>query len=164
MGLIISDTDFVGKYEVVKTTFAQLGNVITQYERTYLNDLLGYELAGLFVANLTNKVPTDERFQNIYNVLVIETCGTEKVSEGMKNMMLGFMYWEFVRKDKNRHTVSGHVQNSNEISVPSGYADIGLRYNEAIDTYKIIQEYIEQNSSDYPEYKGKCKEKTIWLF
>jgi hypothetical protein len=157
MGLIIVNTDFVGKYKISANTFqaTEFDNFITQYERDYLYKLLGKTLADLFIADLTNRVPVTQIYLDIYNSLYTEIYGCKYDSTGMKNMMLGFIYFEWMRKMSVNPTITGSVVNSNENSVQAGSLfDIYGRYNDSINNYKTIQLYCLDNSTDYPDFDG----------
>lgn len=158
MGILINTSDFVGKYAIAQNSFSKLSEYITQYETAYLYDLLGVTLADAFIASVVNNLPVGAPYLAIYNVIELDlTCSTER-NEGMKNMLLGFIYYEFMRKDPIKSTITGQVLNSNENSTPV-LDNWGMcnRYNNSVNDYQIIQYYIKQNLTDYPNYKGQYK-------
>lgn len=159
MGILINTSDFVGKYAIAQSSFSKLGQFITDYETSYLYDLLGKTLADLFITSVVNNEPVGTEYLAIYNVIELDlTCKVER-NEGMKNMLLGFIYYEFMRKDPIKSTITGNVVNANENSIPT-FDSWGMtnRYNSSVNDYQIIQYYINQNLTDYPNYLGSHKD------
>jgi hypothetical protein len=159
MGILIKNTDFVGKFAIAQNSFSNIDVFITQYETNYLYDLLGKTLADLFIASVVNYVPVGAAYLAIYNTIELQyNCYTYR-NEGMKNMLLGFLYYEYMRKNPIKSTISGQVINANENST-FYYDNWGMtnRYNESAESYQIIQQYISDNSTDYPDYLGQQKQ------
>lgn len=168
MGIIIKKTDFTGKYRINQNCFSDLEKYIDKYEMYYVNHLLGCDLAQLFVDdyNAGSGTPTEARFQNILNAFCEDDGLCIRVSEGMKEMLVGFLYFEFMKDAPFRSSQSGAVKNMVETSKPAGSNefDIYTRYNLAVETFKSIQWYICENSSTYPEYNGQPKTYNHWSF
>ena len=160
MGILINTTDFVGKYNIAFNTAgeAELDAFITQYETPLLYDLLGKTLSDLFIASVVNNLPVGSAYLAIYNVIELDlTCIVER-NEGMKNMLLGFLFFEWMRTNPIKSTVNGQVIMTNENSNPViDNWGITRIYNNSINDYQIIQYYINQNLTDYPNYKGQYK-------
>lgn len=160
MGILINTTDFVGKYNIAFNTAgeAELEAFITKYETPLLYDLLGKTLSDLFIASVVNNLPVGAAYLAIYNVIELDlTCIVER-NEGMKNMLLGFLFFEWMRTNPIKSTVNGQVMMSNENSTPViDNWGITRIYNSSINDYQIIQYYINQNLTDYPNYKGQYK-------
>lgn len=154
MGILINDIDFVGKYAIAQNSFSKLSAFIEQFEKQYLYDLLGKTLADSFITSVINYVPVGVTFLNIYNEIDIDS----NRNEGMKKMLLGFIYFEYLRKQPLPNTITGTVSSSNENS-KLNYDAFGLIniYNSSVNDYAIIQYYINQNSNDYTNYKGSDK-------
>ena len=187
---MITTSQFIGYFNIAQDpqTESKLESYITRYEKKYLIDLLGFDLYELFVADLdVNGVPQTERFVNIYNALNYDEnvepffypvgfrkskCDDNRVeseptySEGMVNMLLGFIFFEFVKEYDLIVSQTGVTVNVNENSENSpGATHTHLsetRYNSSIASYKVIQRYIRENESVYPEFKGTSKETTYW--
>jgi len=156
MGSILVKSDFVGKYELAKSINDGIDTVLSQYEEIYLIDLLGYELAQLFTSDLTNHVPVTSRFLTIFNQLNDEYIR----SRGIKQMMLGFIYFEYQRVNQNKSTNVGQVVNNTEVSSRASNVNWFQKYNESINDFRSIQRYIVKNKDIYPEYLGVCKVKS----
>lgn len=159
MGILINTTDFVGKYSIAQNSFSKLNEYINEYETQYLYDLLGKTLADLFIASVVNNQPVGANYLAIYNVIELEILFNVERNEGMKNMLLGFIYYEYMRKSPIKNTITGSVVNANENSTPT-FDCWGLttRYNSSVNDYKVIQYYINQNLTNYTDYLGSQKE------
>lgn len=155
---ITQKTDFTGQYKVSKTNanLIELDVYIAKFEEFYLQRLLGAELFALFIADLTTptpQVPQTARFLNIFNKFVNDDDDLLRRSEGMKQMLVQFIYFEFVRDSSVFKTSAGVVQNNIEVSTSTPYTGFNLvqAYNEAIQNFKEIQFFIFDNDSVYPE-------------
>lgn len=164
MGLIIVKADFIGNYDLVKSANDKIDSFIAKYEKNLLNDLLGSELFELFEADVTSYEPVTDRFLTIFNPIKTKQNGVEIQSDGIKEMLLGLIYFEYERKNRYKTSNSGPVKNITD----SANSDIDLShlynfYNDAIHTYKSIQYYISVNRTIYPEFNGLNKEFSyIW--
>ena len=170
MGLLIVKGDFTGKYKIAQDNYtgSMLDTYIDKFEELYLIDLLGVELFDLFKADVTNYLPTTPKYLALYNTIRLDdTSGSIHISEGMKEMLLGFIYFEYMRDMKFKSTPSGVVVGSSEVSreTPSEENNLYARYNLSIKSYRTIQWYIENNEDgyDYDEYNGQCKNIVSWF-
>lgn len=183
--MFITATDFnSGKYRISQNPedIASLNLYITKYEKQYLVNLLGATLYGLFVADLTAGVlpfqtaiynnlyqPFDEDNLNSSNIFypvgsfepdfedaIDSNFGQIVTSEGIKEMLKGFLFFEFTRDQPFENTPTGNVEQQieNGVKVKALQAGIKEKFNEAVRTYQAIQWYINQNSSSYPDYNG----------
>lgn len=169
MGKIVKTTDFVGKYSISQSSFntTDLQAFIDKYEKVYLRDLLGLTLGDLLytdIASGTFLPPVTTRYSVLFNAIAQEINGCDVISNGIKEMLLGFIYWEFVKTASTHNTITGNVMAQNEVSeqVDFSSTEIYNNYNEAINSYRAIQIYINANSSTYPEFNGKMKVKAHW--
>ena len=157
MGILITKSDFVGVYAIPKTINDNIDAFINECEEQYLIDLLGVELYDLFKADLVNKIPQTNIYLTIYNKFT-EAIGSFVYSSiGMKNMLLGYLYFEITRDNNTKNTSSGQVVNTVETSVRSGNAMLFKKHNDSIKTHKVIQTYILDNLDVYPTFKGIVK-------
>ena len=164
MGLLINKVDFIGTYKVAQNTYTDIDAYIAKYEESYLIDLLGVELFNLFKAYVTTPLTNEdylyirEPFKYDHNTCIVS-------SEGMKSMLLGFVYFEYMRGQKIKKTISGAVvnqsENSREVSINN--TDIYQKYNDSIRSYVAIQRYIRRNKAiKYPQFNGQCKYLAYW--
>jgi len=168
MGLIVKAADFTGKYTIAQTSFTDLDSYILKYEERYLIELLGVELFDLFKADIATPLspPTDPIYLAIYNPIREDDSSCIRISEGMKEMLLGFIYFEYQRDIKFYSTPSGTVVGQSEVARESSGDEnyIYGRYNEAVKSYNTIQWYIRDNETeDYPTFNGHCKQISSWL-
>ena len=161
MGVLINKADFVGTFALSKSISDTIVPFITRHEARYLRQLLGVELYILFKADLTPlQVPTTGIYLTIYNELYLDEDYHPIQSEGMKTMLLGFIWWEYVKATKYKATDTGVVVNSQEVSRGAGWDEgfIYGKYNDSVKTYQNIQEYILRvDPNAYPTFKGVQK-------
>jgi hypothetical protein len=168
MGIFISKTDFVGRYAIAQNSFTDLDLFITMYEEGYLVDMLGATLYGLFHTDCSGVplAPGTPIYQSLFNPFNADDKNTKKIikSRGIKEMLLGFIYFEYVKGQRVKNTVSGPVVNTGELSREAGYneADTYSRFNDSVTTYEAISWFINKNIGDYPDYNGSLKKRAHW--
>src|SRR3990172_105364 len=84
-------------------------------------------------------------------------------SKGMKEMLKGFLFFDFMRQIKYKNTTQGQVVNSSDTSQNVVYGSLYKYLNEATATYQAIQDYIQLiEPGDYilpvPAFNGVKKE------
>jgi hypothetical protein len=159
MGLLIQKTDFTGVYALSQSISDTIDASIEEYEEKYLIDLLGVELFDLFKASVTSYVPANGIYKTIYDPIRSDDGNCIRISQGIKKMLLGFVWFHYVVDNAYRHSDTGIVSGVQEISQQANW-DSGIvykKYNSAISDYKTIQWYIENNLSDYPKFNGQSK-------
>jgi hypothetical protein len=150
---IVLNSDFIGKYELSLNNYNTdvIDAYILKYENKYLTQLLGVDLKALYDAN-----PTSPIYLTITNALSFDYSGDICISNGIKEMLLGFIYYEYSIDVIAKPTTNGTVTTKNENSTTlMNNAWICSRFNEAVDTYNTIQKYILIHSSDYPTFNGQ---------
>lgn len=165
MGIIIDTADFeTGKFKIAQGIHTDLDAYITRYESSYLADLLGVELKGLFVADLSAQIPVSAIYLSIFNAFQDDDGNSIKKSTGIKDMLLGFIWFEYNRDIFLKNTISGIAKTKIDSSELVGYPEtyIYSYYNESVLTYNAIQWYIENNISSYPTYNGQLKVISHW--
>lgn len=172
MAKIVQISDFKGKYAVSQNAFdtVSLQSFIDKYEPKYLYDLLGVALGDLLLADIATPftVPTTLIYQTIFNALNIDNVNyswcNQIRSNGIKEALIGFIYFEYIRTKAVVNTPVGSVIAQNEVSNISDFSStlIYINYNEAVKSYKSIQQYIFINSSNYPTFAGVNKSYNSW--
>lgn len=193
--MIITAEQFTGFFKIAQDpqSLAILTSYIERYEKQYLIELFGYDLYVLFEEDLTDSEPIEpqtERFTVVFEELNYEGsaepmfyrrgftghkncfCDDNKteveptLSRGIVDMLLGFIFYEFVKEYDIQVSQTGLVINANENSTPLPGAlhthYVESRYNQSVNSYKVIRRYMMANSTTYPEYKGVEKETTYW--
>lgn len=154
---IVSKSDFIGNYFISQKLYDDLDLYIEKYEKQYLINLLGAELYKLFISDLdSNFEPTTVIYQTIYNEILTDynTCLIN--SEGIKKMLIKFIYFEYVRDNQQKNTTNGTVVNNAELGINvNPIYSVARAYNEACDSVYAIQFYIKQNIANYPTYNGR---------
>ena len=164
MGILIKNTDFVGIYRISQNCFSDLDLYIEANEKEYIEDLLGSELASEFINNLSSMQPTSQKFIEIYDPFSEDDGICINRSEGMKKMLIGMIYFDYVRDVNFKVTTGGIKKNAVETSndVGTNEHDLWRRYNRAIKTYNAIQGYICERMATYPNYNGQNKGLSHW--
>ena len=161
--MIISIQDFTGKYQVSTGMFdqAKLQDYINRYEPRYLKELFGITLYNDFQSDLLNNVPQSPNFLVLFNPLS-EDLGynfyyfngiyegvNQLDSEGIKEMLKGFIYFEYVKDLSNQITPIGLVKPDNENSTVANtlFSMMYTRYNEAIRSYNSIRDFIRYTTA-----------------
>jgi hypothetical protein len=161
--MILSVADFTGKYELHTGMYDQnkIQAYIDKYEPRYLRQLLGVDLAADFVADLNNQqIPRSPNFLEIYNPFAYDSGynfylwngiyeGTgQLLSDGIKEMLLGFIYFEYAKDLVNQMTPFGNVKPKSENSDIANtlFSMMYTRYNESITSYRAIQHYVRMNN------------------
>lgn len=162
--IILSDTDFAGKWDLTKSNNDLIAEYILEYEEKYLTELLGKELYDLFIADLNAGVPQDPIYVKIFNPFTEKINQITVASDGIKKMLLGLIYFMYVRDNRTKQTMNGAVEQQTEVSVKSDNTFLYLRYNDAVRTYQAIQKYIYHNKSvTYPAFDGVVKNKVSFI-
>lgn len=155
--------DFTGKYELHRGMYdqAKLLEYIQIYEEQYLIDLLGASLYDEFISDLdNNNYPESPNFQQIFDPFHLDntsngfltsynTYNNVIVSQGILEMLKGFIYFEYVKDTANQITALGQVipQGENSLTATTLYNMMYTRYWEALKTYRAIQWYIYKNQN-----------------
>ena len=172
MGLLIKKSDFIGRVALSQSIQDTIDAYIDEFEEKYLIELLGAELFKLFKADVVAYAPVTPIYQTIFNPILEDNTigsfydlyyrnrGAIVRSRGMKPMLLGFIWFEYVIGTKFKHTGTGVVVDVNEVSRDADFTEgyIYQRYNEAVKDFGDIQRYIYQNNGDYPKFNGIQKQ------
>jgi hypothetical protein len=149
--MFLTVQDFTGKYQLSTGMYdvAKLQDYIDKYEKRYLIELFGAKLYDEFMSdyNVANVIQSPN-FLKVFNPFYENvTLRQLIISEGIKEMLKGFVYFEYSKDLINQMTPYGNVRPISENSEPVStlYSMIYARYNEAIKSYKAIQTYIQIN-------------------
>ena len=149
---------------------------IDKFESKYLTSLLGADMYAAFVADLTptpavvTSVPTDAKFTVIFNSFAIDDTygsGCQHISDGMRDMLKYFIFFEYARDNQFDFTLTGATKNkySNSEIARMVSTNANRNYDLGVKTYQQIQWYICDNPVpyDYDNYNGIPKEFSSWL-
>jgi len=149
--MIVNISDFTGKYQLSTGMYdtVKLQDYIDKYEKRYLIELFGANLYDEFISDLDgSNIPQSPNFIKVFNPFYENLTFRQLIiSEGIKEMLKGFIYFEYSKDLINQMTPYGNVRPISENSEPVStlYSMIYARYNEAIKSYKAIQMYIQVN-------------------
>ena len=150
--MFLTPQDFTGKYELHTGLYDQskLNAYIEKYEKRYLIELFGATLYDDFVSDLDLNQPLSPNFQKVFfdfheNVSIHQLL----ISEGILEMLKGFVYFEYSKDQMNQQTPFGNVSQLSENSkkVTTLNSMMFTRYNEAVKSYGSIRAYMILNSS-----------------
>ncbi len=167
MGAILSASeDFnYGKYQIndADVTRQGLKEYIKQNELRFVYELLGVELGDLLLADLdANKKPQTARFVKIFEPLAFDFAHRLVMSKGIKDILQGFVYSEFVREQNYKNNINGSgsgLYPQGDV-ISANVAGLAHKYNNAIESFWAVQLYIHENKADYPEFNGTTKHYT----
>lgn len=152
--MFLGVTDFVGKFELHTGMYdqAKLISYIDRYEKKYLVQLFGVELFNDFIADLgLGIVPNSPNFKKVFYPFNEQLdMRMIVISEGILDMLKGFIYFEYAKDLFNQMTPFGNVSQKSENSsvVTSLNSMMYTRYNESVKTYRAIQAYMMFNSTE----------------
>jgi hypothetical protein len=173
MGTFVDTSDFTtGEILISQSSDSEqdLEAYIDTQELEVLQELFGLDLYNLFIADLdVNNNPQDARFIAVFDAFYDDSdvvagwcCGARR-SEGIKKMLMRFIYFEFTRNQEFIATSTGTVTSQRDNARTAKGPEYGLttKYNIGVESYRAIARKMILDSATYPEYKGISKGKTI---
>lgn len=166
---LIEVSDFVGKYRVSKDQYNTIivQQYIDKYVPIYLARVLGVTLSQLVLADLDGSgVPEDDDLKAIFLPFMVdiecyldyELDSRVAISSGVKEMLLGFIYWHIIADRKVSispitGTTNLETENSKANVLPE--SQVYERYNIAVNTSRVIQYKCRTESNTYPTFNGE---------
>ena len=154
MGILIDKSDFTGIYELNISIKDKVDEYIEEFEKPILVKLLGSDLFDLFNANLVNQIPTDPIYLKLYEP------SEDLCSQGMVKMLLGLIYYDYIRDSPRSQGMNGPVKRTTEVSEPASLDYLARMYNKSVNTYWAIQNIASNDNTNYPDYSGQYIKKT----
>ena len=159
---IIKITDFNGgKFNLAVNQYQEdyLQKIIDETENKVLNELFGFDLYDLFIQDLINDYPTSQRFIDVFEPLRF-SVPIKVMTEGIKEMLKGFIYYEYIRLTTAQHTTTGvsQTQGENSETRAAENLNVTVKFNESIINFKGIQTLMSYEHLIYPEYDGSSKQ------
>lgn len=165
MASITTPADFNGQYSINRNKHneASIQACIDSVEELVLLELFGVDFKAIVLQGVVDEVVIYENLYNPFNFQ--DSCDRIWQSKGIKEMLLGFVYWEWFATHSVAVVLDGQRENESENSksASSLKANNEKRYNDAVKTYRAIQAYINENLDIYPEFKGKGKLLMNWF-
>jgi hypothetical protein len=147
----LTPNDFNGKFALHTGMYANatIQDYIDRYEPLYLMQLFGAKMYDQFVNDMgVFNIPISPNFQFLYNPFHENIAfNALVVSNGLVDMLKGFVYFEYCKDLTNQMTINGNVRPTGENSadVSTLYSMMYARYNESVRTYRAIQTHIVSN-------------------
>ena len=157
--MIVNLGDFTGKYELHTGIYdaSKLQAYIDKYEPYYLRELFGVTLYNEFMSDLilvnNQYVPQSPNFLLLFNELHADVNVFRQInSDGIKEMLIGFIYFEYLKDSMNMMTPFGNTIARSELSKQTTTLTTLMynRYNTAIKSFMAIRDYIFLNWNDLP--------------
>lgn len=152
MGVLITSSNFIGKYAIPQQASSDLDAFINDNEEQYLIELLGASMYDAFKANLApappaptsgpQPTPTNPGFLAIYNKFNVDYGSKIYKSRGLVLMLCGFIFFDYMKQVKYKATTQGIVVNTPDTTRESVTGNLYNYLNEAIETFTSIQAYI----------------------
>ena len=140
-----------------ENTQNKLALFINDTQKKYLVKSLGYELYKLFIADLP--VPVTDRFTDLLEgVDYIDTHGTHRRWNGLENtekdtFLAYFAYYHALESGQYNATSNGvTVQVFENSELISPIAKQVYAYNEGVDRYNELYDFLYENKDTYPEW------------
>lgn len=149
----LQTSEFTGRFELHTGMYDQqkLTDYIQRYEQQYLIELFGAKMYDEFMNDYfpPNLMFWSPNFQFMFDPFHLDSNvgGNHLISIGIRDMLKGFIYWEYMKDTINQMTPIGNVipQNQNSRVNSTIYSSMWSRYNESIKTFRAIQMYIVLN-------------------
>lgn len=153
---IVQTSQFVGKYALTKAFNdgqLKIVQMIVGVEFKYLNELFGVDLCEIFLDEYT----TEPRFIELMTPFAFEHCGKAKTCRGIEQMLLGFIYTHYLSEMQGVSTSVGKMTPDPEAGKLYNDLNVLSFYNESIQDFNVIVDYVRLNCDIYPEMKGNHK-------
>jgi hypothetical protein len=148
----LNPSDFTGKYELHTGMYDvnKLQAYIDKYEGRYLRQLFGVDLYNSFMSDIDQQTnePKSPNFSYIFNPFAEDvTLYSMLDSDGILEMLKGFIFFEYAKDLLNQMTPFGNVRqrSENSTAILALQSQSYNRYNEAIRTFRAIRDYIYLN-------------------
>jgi len=158
MSLFIKIADFEKIVPQDKYTVTNLQKYLDDLEEPYLIKLLGATLFDEFKTDfeIIGTEPTEQRFKDLWNAFHEDFNYLIYISKGIKEMLVGFIAFEFLRDEMTKKTIGGLVQNEQVNGVIASFqsSDLLNLHNMSVQTYQSIQWKINQDLTTYDGFNG----------
>lgn len=160
--IIVQLSDFVGYHYILQDPeaglTATLQNYIDKYEPKFIYKLLGSVLGATMIEDCQTEggVPIQPLNLNLFNPININDPNSNFLwqSEGLKNVLLNLIWYEFVCDTQVRQALAGFVnlavETGNKLTYDNVYRVAEAKWNEALEWIYAIQWYcLWFDPSDY---------------
>lgn len=159
----LTPQDFILKYKLT-VAFNDGNELLNEYIKLYEKPTM-YKLFGVELCELIyNEFEDEAIYQLLAEFIAFEHCGIAHTTTGFKDVLLSFVYFQFVRNNINVATSIGLMAPKVEAGTPANDNNTHafMYYNAAVIQANNLALYLEINKDTYPSYKGQ-KFETTWL-
>jgi len=159
MALTISDSDFVGKYEISTNQFSNLDAFLTDADEAKLiKQVLGVTEGQAFIDDLDgNGEPQTAKYVTIFNPIDFDVYGSPEHTDGLKQILIQLFYSYYTSEQMIFNMTEGNSTIAAEAAQANDTKQIVV-YNRGVDNINSLQCYIQMNRDTYTDYNGKCFE------
>lgn len=174
--MITLPNDFEGFYNIAQDCYSikDLELYIEQFEPEYLCKILGKDLSEALINELETNggvLPPSSRFVILFEPMclgcnAVSCCCKKKSADvgysiGLKKILLGLIYYDYVTQQKHKNTITGIVNAQNDTSNTASNQTITRlseqRWNKSVTSIEALQIYLADNILTFPEFKGYCE-------
>lgn len=168
--MITNIEDYKGATLIIPGPFGT-GDFISigqEYEDYYLEHILGCNLTELLKTHLQDNggnCLAGNRMCNLINKFCLDISDKEEIKyRGIKTMLVGFVYYHYVKWQESQSTALGKVDPTLESGAQTNFNAINVHeiYNKSLDDAEALRCYIKMNLATYPEYRGYKKLRRSW--
>ncbi len=156
---ILKTTDFSGYHKLAGSIENDilLQSYIDKYEKKAIYMLFGIKLGKLIIADIEANdevIPDNADYLKIWEPFEeVGPWDEQWISEGVAEILKSFIFWEYIAFTTVQHTQAGVTTAAvdTQTKVNSGrFAE--SRWNNMLESWEVIQCYIDQHKETYPEY------------
>lgn len=163
----ITPEQFVNRYQLTvafKNGTDLIEQYIKLYEKKYVYKLFGKELADSFYLDFDttrfNDIKEDFTFE-------INECGHPEAfyCSGLTDILLALIFMHYSREQLQVSTSIGQIKPSVEAGsiATDAYTNTMTVYNQAVMNSIVLQRFLYDNKTTYPEYKGTELQSTWFI-
>ncbi len=166
--ILVTIDDFNNFYSLAQSnqTIPVLQSYIDKYEEVFIKKILGVELGQLFIDDITgmdsDSGDIEDRFIVLRDAFIKQSSfNCEQIFEsiGMKNLLAGLIFCEYVSDTQMVHAqngVSGSDSETSKATIPENAARFGeQKWNDSLGSIRAIQWWCGwEDKENYPEFKG----------
>jgi len=151
----VTITDFTGdrNIDIQDKYLTDFNNFITKYQKEVLIKLLGYDLYLAFETGLAVLPTPDAKWTNLKNGSTYQVDGINKQNPGLIDIVAYYVYCKHVSTNFEQYLSLGVTASNIEGgTVVSPENKITNGWNNMLNYYYMVYDFIAQNETDYPNW------------
>lgn len=164
----VTSVDFVGSIFLPESISGATDfgtNYIVKYQKEILIKLLGYDLYLAFETGLAVEPTPETKWTDLKNGSTYQIDGINKQNIGTKKIVANYIYCKWVSENWQQLSAIGvftaKAENSEFASPENKYA---TAWNEMINYYNNVCDFITEKESDYPNWENEILTKYTYGF